>query len=97
MSIAITRAMIDEMVPGAAMQFVNHRMPAQRRCPDCTQPLTPVTLFTIPVDYCRDHDHGLWFDKDELQQVLDRVGDTDPPPPEPPTSFTSLLQDFFRA
>ena len=52
-------------------------------------------LFGIPVDTCEAHQHGIWFDTDELRQVLERVGVDEPTPPARPDAFRSLLDDFF--
>ena len=37
-------------------------------CPACTQPMQTWQLFAVPIDRCERH--GVWFDRDELQQVL---------------------------
>ena len=37
-------------------------------CPRCTTKMTPVRLYGIPVDRCAAH--GIWFDRDELENVL---------------------------
>jgi hypothetical protein len=39
-----------------------------RPCPRCAHPMAACTLNAIPVDHCQEH--GVWFDRDELQQIL---------------------------
>ncbi len=65
-------------------------------CPNCRGSMERTQLLGIPVDYCEPHNHGVWFDKDELRQVLERVASPSDAAPEPPTSFTTLLNDFFN-
>lgn len=95
LSLGVLTAMVSEMKPPLGVQFTQRPGRATRSCPDCQAPLAPVGLVGIPVDHCPNQ-HGVWFDKDELGQVLDRVSDPSLPPPAPPTSFTSLLEELFR-
>ena len=37
-------------------------------CPSCTTPMETWKLFKVEIDRCDKH--GVWFDRDELQQVL---------------------------
>jgi Zn-finger nucleic acid-binding protein len=37
-------------------------------CPTCGKPMEQWKLYRVPIDRCRDH--GIWFDRDELMQVL---------------------------
>lgn len=56
-------------------------LPAQgpaRLCPVCEQRMSSVTLERIPLDRCDKH--GIWFDPEELQRVLEHAGETLPPP-----------------
>jgi Zn-finger nucleic acid-binding protein len=39
-------------------------------CPACGQRLTQVLIFDVPIDSCVDH--GLWFDRTELDEVIHR-------------------------
>ena len=43
-------------------------------CPDCAKRMRPVRLETslVVLDHCPDH--GLWFDRDELDQVAAEIG-----------------------
>ncbi len=66
-----------------------------RRCPDCQQPMQKALALRIPLDVCEQPQHGIWFDGGELRQVFERLGQDDPAPAEMPTSFRSLLGDFF--
>lgn len=96
MGMPVLRLMVASMVEGAHPFFEGRTGGQSRTCPDCRTPLARADLFHVPVDVCTAHEHGVWFDKDELAQVLERVGVEEPAPPEPPTSFTTLLADFFR-
>ena len=48
-------------------------------CAVCKHTMETLLLFDIPVDRC--HTHGVWFDKDELAEVL-RRSTIKPPPPK---------------
>lgn len=96
MSMPVLRAMVASMVEGARPFFQERAGGESRMCPDCQTPMSRADLFGVPVEVCTAREHGVWFDKDELAQALERVGVEDPAPPEPPTSFTTLLADFFR-
>ena len=37
-------------------------------CPTCGQPMEQWKLYHVPIDRCKPH--GIWFDRDELMQVL---------------------------
>jgi len=67
-----------------------------RACPDCQRAMKKAWMFRVPLDFCSAEQHGIWFDGGELRQVLERIGQEDPPPAEIPTSFRSLLADFFN-
>ncbi len=95
MSIALLNQMCAEIVPAPIVAFEAYDGAGQRGCPDCGRVMQRASLFEIPVDVCQVRTDGVWLDKDELKQVLDRVAETDPRPPDPPSSFTSLLDDFL--
>lgn len=99
MSPGVLRDMVGEMVGGPRAdpfdQMESRSVGTARTCPDCQRPLAPVELFRIPLDACLPRRDGVWFDRDELRQVLERAGMADPPPPEPVPTFTTLLEDFF--
>lgn len=40
-------------------------------CPGCRNPMAPHSLYGIAVDRCETH--GLWFDGDELAQMMQKV------------------------
>lgn len=42
-----------------------------RSCPQCGQGMVPVSVESIALDRCMSH--GIWFDPDELQAVLQRA------------------------
>lgn len=46
---------------------------SSRKCIECNKPLQAMRIERIPVDVCSDH--GVWFDGDELQQVLHRAAE----------------------
>ncbi|MBW2278481.1 MAG: zf-TFIIB domain-containing protein [Deltaproteobacteria bacterium] len=96
-SLAVVSEMAGEIAPGTSVRVQPTPARSGRPCPDCRVPLNTGTLFRIPVDYCAEKQEGVWFDKDELAQFLERIACEDPPPPEPITSFSSLLRDFFEA
>lgn len=41
---------------------------AALRCAECAQRMEAAALLDVPLDRCRDH--GVWFDRNELAQVL---------------------------
>jgi Zn-finger nucleic acid-binding protein len=41
------------------------------RCPACSEGMSTVTLFQVPIDLCENH--GIWFDANELATVLLRA------------------------
>lgn len=43
----------------------------RRACPVCTKEMLGVTLLKVELDRCPGH--GVWFDADELQKVLQRA------------------------
>ena len=51
----------------ANLPFVTHARQALA-CPDCSEPMGTFQLFSVEVDRCDKH--GVWFDPDELAQVL---------------------------
>jgi len=54
-------------------------------CPTCVKPMATWSLLGVPIDRCDDH--GIWFDHDELEQVLrtsaEPAAPIDVPQPEP--------------
>ena len=93
-SLPVLRLMVANMESGAQPAFEEFGT-GRRRCPDCQANMAEMMLFQIPVDACIERAHGVWFDKDELSQALERVVVEDPGPPQQPTSFVSLLGEFF--
>jgi len=74
-ALAKARAQQNLNLPGQATPSVplpSHTEPVRyRKCPVCTRFMNRVNYARISgviLDSCRDH--GLWFDKDELRQVL---------------------------
>jgi len=50
--------------------------PNGRKCPVCRKKMRPVELSIEPaveIDKC-PHNHGLWFDKGELEQIMSAQG-----------------------
>ncbi len=102
MDISVIDELVAEMGPSAGVDVDSpwgaRSQPTHAlRCPDCDAAMMHTSLFQIPVDYCPETKHGVWLDKDELQQVLARSEEADDAAPARPTSFTSLLADFFRS
>ena len=63
---AMVRDMVEVYVP-IALPFEPHdRQPLP--CPHCSAPMATWRLFRVDVDRCEHH--GVWFDPDELAQVL---------------------------
>ena len=52
-------------------------------CPACEKPLDrmPIPAANVTVDVCREH--GVWFDRDELQRVVQAVGPSSQQAPQP--------------
>jgi len=47
------------------------RTDSANECPDCSHALTRATRAGVTLDVCKDH--GVWFDRGELQRVAERV------------------------
>jgi Zn-finger nucleic acid-binding protein len=54
-------------------------------CAACKHTMETLLLFDIPVDRC--HSHGVWFDKDELAEVLRRSTIVPKEPRDPSTAL----------
>ncbi len=95
---SVLEELCEEMMPGQTLQIEGQHGQRQRPCLLCRTEMARGWLFGVPVDHCDTARHGIWLDKDELMQILERVNpNEDTQPPSPPTSFTSLLSDFFRS
>ncbi len=75
-----------DSVARAAEQAVD--VNAQAACPQCRNAMErmPIPAANVVVDTCREH--GVWFDRNELQQVVRAVASPGaaPAPPTPPAS-----------
>jgi Zn-finger nucleic acid-binding protein len=87
---------IEDIEPGFVLETAGSHEGRMIPCPTCRGSMARTHILTVPVDYCKPHNHGVWFDKDELRQVLERVATSTDAAPEAPTSFTTLLNDFFN-
>jgi Zn-finger nucleic acid-binding protein len=65
---AVLAEMMREMGAPAGPTFEAREHGPQRRCPGCAAPMAWVALATFPLERCAAH--GIWFDKEELQQAL---------------------------
>src|SRR5688500_14717523 len=71
--------MTADIAPRVAWEIVHER--AGLPCAQCRAPMETLRLFGVVVDRC--HAHGVWFDKDELAEVLHR-STIKPPAQHPP-------------
>ncbi len=88
---------MEDIAPGVGWELVGEHDSRKRPCPKCHSMMKRAHILQVPVDYCSSEKHGAWLDKDELKQILERVAEPSDEAPDPPTSFTSLLGDFFRS
>lgn len=65
-----------------------------RNCPTCHEPMRTVTDNGVSIDTCDDH--GVWFDKGELEQFIDRVVELEEPDSEPKISAATLKRSRMR-
>ena len=73
LEVHVLGAMLLEM--GAVDKVAASTMPAPPRplrCPSCGEPLVRSNLEPAEIDTCPQH--GVWFDRGELEAVLERVG-----------------------
>lgn len=66
---------------------------SERHCPACDEKMDEPLIYGVPIDRCPAH--GMWFDKAELDEVLQRSrGDDwrDAPPPSPADSLNMLVK-----
>ncbi len=80
---------VDPQAIAAAHQVSQHAKgpvatDAAAPCPVCEKPTDrmPIPAASVTVDVCREH--GVWFDRDELQRVVQAVGAQPAAPPPPP-------------
>jgi Zn-finger nucleic acid-binding protein len=78
---------VDPAAVAASQQVSSHARSAVATdgvapCPLCAKPTDrmPIPAANVTVDVCREH--GVWFDRDELQRVVQAVAPA--PPPQPP-------------
>jgi Zn-finger nucleic acid-binding protein len=86
-----------DIEPTHEWELVGTHEDRKRHCPKCNSPMLRYNLLKVPVDFCKNDEHGVWLDKDELKQILERVAAPGETATVPPTSFTSLLNDFFNS
>lgn len=48
---------------------------SERHCPVCDETMDEPLVFDVPIDRCAAH--GMWFDKEELDEVVKRSGNDD--------------------
>ncbi len=64
-------AMAEQMTGTFLMLPWKPRKGAVRSCPQCGQGMVPVSVESVALDRCESH--GIWFDPEELQTVLQRA------------------------
>ena len=90
-----TKQFLDDVagVPGVV------RLEKRRRCPICGQKMKKANLggqAEVLVDVCRD-EHGLWFDRGEVVQVVRHLAQEHLPPADPRAQVISFLEEVFPA
>ena len=69
---------------------------SERHCPACDEKMDEPLIYDVPIDRCPAH--GMWFDKEELEEVLKRSRSEGwPRTPEPsPADSLNMLIDAVR-
>jgi Zn-finger nucleic acid-binding protein len=67
---------------------------AKGACPICSKALEPVSHEGIKLDFCADH--GTFFDRGELANLLDRLRPTYVAPPAPAGPSLEQIRDTVR-
>lgn len=62
------RHRLELMKPGAVLAQRPGRGAGGRRCPACAEPLASIEIEGIELDRCAEH--GVWFDANELSDLL---------------------------
>ena len=65
---------------------------SERHCPVCDEKMDEPLVFGVPIDSCNGH--GMWFDKAELERVIERsniAGWRADPEPAPEDSLRMLV------
>lgn len=65
---------------------------SERHCPVCDESMDEPLVFDVPIDRCEAH--GMWFDKAELDRVIEHskiVGWRSAPAPRPEDSLRMLV------
>lgn len=88
--------LVRDIEPDHKWEMVGVHEERKRQCPKCNGRMLRSTILNVPVDYCKTDEHGVWLDKDELKLILEAVADPESSQTAPPSSFTSLLGDFFN-
>lgn len=69
----LSEPVIVEKIDGRQLDLDTRGRRSAIACPVCSQPMLTLGLFEISIDRCREH--GIWFDKTELDRVIERAGD----------------------
>jgi Zn-finger nucleic acid-binding protein len=69
--------MLDELSPDAKIPLSSRFVAAKatsapRSCPRCATTMAQVSMYGVPLDHCAEH--GVWFDVNELANVLNENG-----------------------
>lgn len=76
---------------GRSLVFTGGRY-GERHCPVCDEKMDEPLVFDVPIDRCEEH--GMWFDKAELDRVIQRsqiAGWRSDPQPKPEDSLRMLV------
>jgi Zn-finger nucleic acid-binding protein len=71
----------------------------QRNCPVCGHKMKKTAIGGQPeilIDICRD-EHGLWFDRGEVTQMIGRLAGEHPPKHDSRGQVFSFLEEVFKA
>lgn len=89
---AILEEMVQRMNDGASADSLPWEAASvgaeTRSCPACEKAMAPVLFASVTVDRCDDH--GFWFDPEELQKALRKIG-RDKPDPESVSLWTAVI------
>ena len=94
---AVLSEMVLEMLPRGQLARVElavlERAGESLACPSCGERMTPTTIHAVQLDRC-PRQHGVWFDRDELQAALYSVAmrgvPAAPAAPAPASAFREL-------
>jgi len=69
--VAVIAEVVEDAPKTLPLEPPNREEPV-RTCPHCATQMTKHLLYSIQIDRCAAH--GIWFDGEELQRVLEKIG-----------------------